>query len=258
MLKLGINNVTNEEYHSDRNYLSSSVLKTILKDPKEYIEVYINGNKKATNNQAALDFGTAAHLLLLEPHLKDEIIFTEFATRAVKQYKEEVVNNPKKLVFPKSDSLKLQALEAAFRNHPHSSILDGCLFEHTIVSMLHDVPVKVRADAINIEKGYIVDVKTTAYSPDPQSFKNVIDMLYYDLSAALYCAVAEQTYNKEFDFYFIVLSKENMQCEIYKASLNTMVHGTQKLSKAMEMYKNYIKLGHFPEEIEDKEIILEI
>ena len=42
MLKIGLNNnITNEDYHNDREYESSSSLKLYLKDPKEYHNRYI-------------------------------------------------------------------------------------------------------------------------------------------------------------------------------------------------------------------------
>ena len=46
MLKLGINDeITNEDYHGDRKFESSSSLKLYLKDPKEYLKKLIFHNK---------------------------------------------------------------------------------------------------------------------------------------------------------------------------------------------------------------------
>jgi hypothetical protein len=71
ILTKGFSEVSNEIYHADTEYVSSSVLKTILKDIGDYKKQYIDGEKKSFSNREALDFGSYLHALILEPHLVD-------------------------------------------------------------------------------------------------------------------------------------------------------------------------------------------
>lgn len=265
-MKLGVNhNISNEEYHSDKEFLSSSAFKMLHKDPSEFYKRYILGEREVATNQSALDFGTCAHLALLEPHLFDSSI-AEF-TGPIKRGKVFDIfksDNPGKIILSSNEIQKLNALKEAFLSHPHASILNNCEFEHTLCGIYSSIPVKVRADAINIAGGYIADVKTTGYAGDLDTFKTTVEGLYYDLSAALYCHVAEQIYGRPFDFYFIVLSKNDMSCNIYKTSKHTMSDGILKMRQAAEIYMKCQLTNKWEhenldtDEVEDKNQIQEV
>lgn len=250
---LGINkDISNNDYHSDNEFVSSSVLKTILTDKEKFIRKYVNKELDKNSNQSALDFGTAAHLMLLEPHLfySDVVEFKGLrkAGSAWDQFKSE---NQNKLIMSSSELLKLDTLKHSFLNHPHGpQMLEGCEFEHTMCESIDGIKVKSRADAISMDKGYIADVKTTGMMADTDSFKTTINSLSYDLSAALYCNIAKMIHNKPFDFYYIVLCKNDLTCHIYKTSKATMEIGQEKLNQSLELYKHFLLTG------EVKEIIL--
>lgn len=258
MLYLGTNeNISNEEYHGDRNFLSSSSLKLLLQDREAFRRKYILQEiDEPKKNQSALDFGTAAHLMLLEPHLFDsEVVFFNGPRKAGKVFEEFKLQNEGKLILTEVDKMKLDAFKSSFENHHASWILKDCKFEHTMCALLNSTMLKSRADAISIGGGYIVDVKTTGYMGDVETFKQTIENLYYDLSAALYCAIAEKIYKKQFDFYFIVLSKSDMSCNVYKMSKNTMLAGYGKLESAIETYKNCLLTGNWSDvSVEEEEI----
>ena len=60
--------LSNDEYHANRTHVSSSVLKTAVSDPKKYYEKYIlKIDNTPKTLQAAFDFGTYVHTLILEP-----------------------------------------------------------------------------------------------------------------------------------------------------------------------------------------------
>jgi len=67
-LKTGINECTNEQYHSDKRFLSSSNLKLILKDVPRFKNEVIDGNRQNVS-KPAFDEGSYAHTLILEPHM---------------------------------------------------------------------------------------------------------------------------------------------------------------------------------------------
>lgn len=251
MLKHGINYCTNQEYHSDTEYLSSSGLKLILDDLEKFHSKYILKQQQEEKNQSAFNFGTAAHLALLEPHLLNTISVFSGLRKAGKAYEQFVLDNPGQLILSESEKMRLDAMVVAFHNHEKSNILNNCDFEYTMCGELRGTKLKARADAINIEDGYIVDVKTTSYDSSIQTFRETIDSFKYDLSAALYCLIAEQIYGKKFDFHFIVLSKQDMSCGIYKTSSATLSKGVDKVNKALQIYQQCKLTGLWKTDILD-------
>jgi len=114
-----------------------------------------------------------------------------------------------------------------------------------MVSTLSTVPVKARADKINVESSYIVDVKTTAMPTDSALFAQTVEQYSYDLSAALYAQIAKDTYGTDYAFYWVVLSKADLACKVYKASAATMGNGAAKMLKAISVYKTCLETGNW-------------
>ena len=238
----GINNVSNSTYHADRNYLSSSVLKTIYKSLDQYYLEYVMGKKKEIGKelQAVFDYGTLAHSYILEPESvhKDFNFYPGFRKQG-KEYEAYLENlvNPNLPVISASQKAQVNDLIKAYDKHPVApSLITGGFAEHTICGQLHGVPIKVRTDYINADKGYIVDVKTTSYPSEKESFTMTVDQLSYHLSAALYTAMAEQYYGKPFDFYFLVLSKKDKTCDVFKLSSAKMEAGKRMVQEACSKY----------------------
>lgn len=242
----GLNDCTNKDYHADRKYISSSVLKTVYKDIAKYHKEYILGekNETASSLQNSFDEGSLAHSLILEPHLtaadfnffpgfrKSGQEFQDFlcSIPPAKQHC-PIISAPQK---HRCDKL----LEAYNKLTEAVQLIQNGFSEQTICGQLHGVNIKTRFDYINVEKGYIADVKTTAHPSDIDSFKMTIESYMYDLSAALYCSMAEQYYGKPFAFYFIVLSKKDFTCDVYKTSEASRKNGDRII---MEACKKYIK-----------------
>jgi hypothetical protein len=264
MLKLGINqNISNVDYHNDREYLSSSALKLALKDSEKYYSRYILNEKEVVGNQSALDFGTAAHLKILEPHLfHQEIAIFNGPIKRGKIFDEFKLTHPDKLILSKSQNQLLTGLYEAYSNNGDAyELLRDCEFEYTMCGLINDTKIKVRADAINLNLGYIADVKTTGYSGDIETFTQTISDFGYDLSAALYCSVAESIYKTPFDFYYIVLSKIDSTCHVYKTSKKSMAIGKSQVDAAIEKIKRFKLTNNYSNaiiETEQQFAVLEI
>lgn len=246
-LQIGVNpGVSNQAYHQDREYLSSSVLKTILHDIAEYKKYYIDGvPKPEPKNRNALDEGSLCHSLILEPHLTHkEFAFFEGPMKRGPAYDAFVKTAGARPIISTVQKDRVDKLVGAYkRRSAATALLADAQVEYTICAVLNGVPVKVRFDAAQVEKGIISDVKTTGYSGEITSFKQTINDLEYDLSAALYTMVAEQHFGKAFDFYFIVLSKQDFSCNVYKTSQQTLAKGRRKVLDALDKYKKCKESG---------------
>jgi hypothetical protein len=122
-------------------------------------------------------------------------------------------------------------------------MINGGIAELSLVAELDGVKCKIRADYIIPDKGIIFDVKTSRQETSPEIFKESVSMFGYDLSAALYARVAEAVYGRPFDFYFGVISKSDLNCEVYLASDKTIALGNQMVSQALRTYKRCLATG---------------
>lgn len=235
---------SNESYHADKTHLSSSGLKCILKSAAQFHHEYVLGHKEQVDKPAFQD-GTLLHALILEPHkiATDYAIFSGLR-KSGKYYEEFKEKNKGKIVVSAAQMLRMQNLYKSYQSLPTAlALLERTLSEHSMVSTVLDVPVKARADAISISRKCIIDVKTTSMPSVTEVFRQTIQDYMYHLSAALYCQIAFDTYGELHDFYWLVLSKYDGQCNVYKASPETLSMGSALVNQALVKYKRCKETG---------------
>ena len=249
--------LSNKKYHEEQKHLSSSNLKLLLKDSQKFYKEKILGEREPIKGNN-LDEGNYAHTLILEPHMvEEEYEFFEGNAKRGKAWKEfeEKHKDSNKILLSAAQKLKVENWVESYKKRPEAvNLVEGADKEFSLFSEMLGVPLKVRADIIDIEKGFIADVKTTAYDPDVDTFKFTVEQFGYDLSAALYVDLFSRRYEKEFDFYFIVLGKRTQTCEVYKASGLTLGKGRTKMMNAIKIYKACMASGKWEEPKEIKPV----
>lgn len=239
-LKLGLNkDVSNKDYHADQTYLSSSNLKMLLKDPQKFYQEKILGIREPQSDKPHFVEGSYAHSLILEPHLvEEEYAFFPGWKKVGKDWKAFQEENKDLTILSKPQKIRVERWYSAYMEREEAlDLIRDASVEETLCVDMDGVPIKVRADAINAEKGFIADVKTTAWVNDHDTFKGVVEQFSYDLSAALYCRAFEQHYGKPFEFYFIVLGKKDDTCQVYRLSKETREKGDKQVSEALATFK---------------------
>lgn len=238
-LVLGLNECTNEEYHADREYASSSVLKTAYTDIADYHKQYILNQPKSFGNGSGLEFGTLMHVLILEPHLvSKQYAFFSGWKRMGKDFEDFKAANPGKIIITKDVKHKADQLVTVYKKNPKAvELFSNGFAEQTICVEIEGMKIKTRYDYIIPEQGIISDIKTTAESSDIDSFRFVIDRYKYQLSGALYCMAAEIHYGRPFKFMYNVLSKKDVTCDLYATSPLTHNEGKKMVLKSIEKIK---------------------
>jgi len=248
-LNYGINpSISNEDYHLDRNFESSSSLKLFLKDSREYYKKYILGEKREDTYKSAYDFGSYIHSLILEPEkTDDEFIIFDGLTRRGKAWTEFKEANQDKIIMTKSQDLMATSLINAYTDNKETQglIQDGCP-EHTLCTELEGINIKVRVDYI--KEGLVIDLKTTSDPVDKFSAAKTIIRFDYDLSAALYVDAFKEYSGKDHDFLFVFLNKQNNDVSVLKASANLLENGRRKYKAAIRGLQNARNTGIFYKE----------
>ncbi|MBV6514177.1 MAG: hypothetical protein FMNOHCHN_03767 [Ignavibacteriaceae bacterium] len=246
MLKPGINlNVSNKDYHGDREYLSSSNLKQLLKNPEQFYKERILGQVEDKPPSTALEEGSYVHSLILEPHkVQEEYAFWKGLRKQGEDFLAFKSQNAGKIIISNPQKIRCNAYVDAYKKNPVApSLLEEAEVEYTICTELNGVKIKIRCDIINLKKNYIADVKTSSFAVDAETFKVSMLKFGYDLSAALYVMVASKVLNVPMDFYFIAIDKEMMNCEVLKLSEKTLQSGIAQVNKALEIYKKNMETG---------------
>lgn len=228
---------SNAEYHKDNTHLSSSSIKMLLKNPAQYYQEYILGNK-STESRPQFDEGSFVHTLVLEPEKVADYAVFPGLRKSGKAWEEFQAANKGKIILSAPQVNRCEQLYKSYASLPvATALLQGGSPEFTMTGKMLDVPVKARADYINIDKKYIVDIKTTSMPSDSEIFRHTIREYGYDLSAALYCQIAHDNFNSLFDFYWIVISKSDMMTNVYKASSQTLSEGAALVTAGLVLYK---------------------
>jgi len=249
--------ISNEEYHADRTYVSSSVLKLLEKDARSYYKQYVLGEPSSFGNQGAMDLGSYVHALILEPHLveKEFAVFNGAMRRGKvwDAFLEEV--DPKKIIITKSQADLAHNLVAEFNSTSMilgekevmiSSFFEKGKAEESLFVELDGVKVKVRFDYRKEKNGYhsINDIKTTANPiSSARDAEKICASFGYDVSAALYCDAVEKATGNKHDFYFCFLSKKDGGTTIFKASEQMLEAGRVKYKSAIVKLKEGRETG---------------
>jgi len=238
--------LSNEQYHAESLHMSSSNLKTLLKDPQEFYKTKILGQREERKESSAFVEGSFLHSLILEPELVLEQyhLFPGLNRRGPEWTKFEEEHQDHKPILTMAQQLRVKGWVDQYNKHKTAvSLVEGASYEQSLFTNLNGVNIKVRADIINPEKGYIADLKTTSGGIELEFFKESMDRWGYGLSAALYVKCFEQYYKRPFDFYFVVLGKKDLGCEVYKLSQTTRELGELEIQKAISIYKRCLASG---------------
>ena len=104
--------------HLGKHALSSSSLKMLLKSPKTYRNVTLYGSE----DTAALSEGRLAHLMILEPHKLDDMIFVDASTKNTNKYKDAKKENGQVYLMKERQAAERLA-DAVLRNEAALKLL---------------------------------------------------------------------------------------------------------------------------------------
>lgn len=264
ILKEGFNQyIDNQEYHDDREYISSSGLKLILDDPREFHRRYVLNEPQESRNSASLDFGSYVHALILEPHLVEkEFAVYEGTQRRGAKWEKFQLDNLDKTIITKSQAVEAAKAVEIFNNSKVwtkdsngndkeafiSSFFTKGKAEETLAGELDGVKVKVRFDyRKEFEKfGSINDIKTTSYDINTKRDIEKISALWgYELSAALYCDMVQKYTGKKHDFYFCYINTKRSMVKLVKASEQMLEAGRMKYKEALQILKGARQSGEY-------------
>jgi exodeoxyribonuclease VIII len=232
--------IASDDYHQDREYISSSVIKCAYDSIPKYKERYVDGKEGFDSD--AMRIGRAFHTRTLEPEkFNDE--WTVFDNRenklttkdgkfAYAEFKQNCIKD-KKCWLTQSEHEDVEAMAHTARANKFVSPLltPSAQFEVSLFSLLPDtdIKVKIRADMIDFKNGVIVDLKSTRDARLDSFRRDALYNMHYDLSAALYIDVVQELMGRRFEYLWIAVDKtEPYTTAVYKCSDSTYLRGKEK------------------------------
>ncbi len=246
---------TLEQYHRNPA-IGSSMLKKILESPKRYKAEFID-KKIVRKETAALNFGSAIHLALLEP----QIFLKRYAvepdvrrnTNVYKDWRDAVLaSDPNAVIVSQDDMDNLQGMIESVLEHPKvSAMLRKGVPEQSIYQEVQVengvIAAKVRPDWLH-ENGDIIDLKSCRDAGFSE-FRRQAYELDYHVSAAFYHHVVELEYGKKDgrEFWYVALEKTcPWDVAIYRANDLHLGRGEADWRKAVWLYNQCVATGKWP------------
>jgi hypothetical protein len=219
-----------EDYYGDfgKQYLSNSDIKTLLSNPLALGE--------QSKPSPAFLVGGYFHTAILEPDKLKKFKIIESSTRNTKHYK-EMSGGELCLLKHEVDQIELMT-EKILKHDICRELIRGIdvEYEKPGIAELEGTMWKGKADIINHDDKFVVDLKTTS---DINSFKRSAYRWNYDSQAYIYSKIFG------YEFIFIVIDKNTHQISIADCSPDFYDSGKDKVKRAVEAYDLFYKTEGF-------------
>lgn len=237
--------MSNENYHSDNGYYSSSALKMLLTNPELFYHMYIKKENKKESNKDHFDLGTAIHSKILEPEKFSSQISFYTGIKRGKAWEDFKSNNEGKIVLGDLAEVKLNRMEESILKSEGKNFVTGGKSEVSLFTKIKGRKVKVRADHFKFGE-FISDLKSMSGVITELSFMQQCDRYKYALSAALYFDAfnaisfdGEMPFQNFRDFYFVVTSTDFDDTKTFRCTPEFLEEGRKQYLEAFSLLDKY-------------------
>lgn len=241
--------MSNDDYHA-HPAVSSTQCKELLKSP--WLYSYNRDNpKEQTPSQA---FGSLVHTIVLEiDSVESRYFVAKKPKRTTKEGKAryaELLQECGERLWIDTDEWR-KAVDMVYnlsQSVAGKLLLSGGNAE--VATFWQDnktrTHCRAKCDYINVEAGYMVDVKTTSSLASEAGFRATVEKYQYHLSAAMYVDGFKRATGKDLDFYFVVLeSSQPYNFGIYKLGADLLARGHALYREALSVYQLHSDTDNF-------------
>lgn len=252
---LGLVDLSNDEYHSNKDAVGHSGLVRIMRSPAHFRDAMDTQHEPSP----AMAFGTAVHAAILEPEdfAKSYVVSPKFDRRtkdgkaAAEAWEKE---NAGKLFLTEDQMASLKRMQVQVMAHAGAAkLLSAGMAEKSFFWRDEETGIdcKIRPDFLLVdeESGEIIgmlDVKTTT-DASAEGFSKSIANYGYDLQAAFYQEGGKQLTGRVLPFYFVAIeSNAPHAVSVYKANNQVIEIGRAKFQGALQLLAWCRENGQWP------------
>lgn len=244
--------ISNAEYHSMRDIVSTSMLKALLRSPAHMKAMYRKERKELPSQR----IGTGYHCATLEPdRFLNEYVVYDGYRRGDKWELFRIANKGKTIITKDEYDTILGMREAtfAYTDYPLKKAIELGEAEQSIIWTDEETGVRcrIRPDLLlrDVAK-LMLDLKSCG-DCRPEEFKGQIFRMDYDLQAAMYIIGMHAFTGEWFPFYFVACEDEDPYgvwvYEVLASEADEIyMSGLKKLRRALELYKRCVENDHWP------------
>jgi hypothetical protein len=220
--------LTEKDYFFDKEYITHSMIKDFLEKGEYYYYLkHIKKVKEPFFSKDYFDFGTAVDKFFDGGWaLFDKMVhIVSKRTGNVPFGEVELTNSNGEKVKVCIGEMENQPLMRYFNHGQKQAILQ--------VEDYRGCKLKGKLDNINVEEGFISDVKTTANI-------DTFEPLNYAMQLSMYGMMAEMIYGKPFKLVLLVVDKyeDYPRSEIYEFTDETRAMAIEKVNSALDLIKD--------------------
>ena len=187
--------LTNEEYHADKDFISRSAIMDYAQSPYDYWAKHINPNRPKKDSTPQMEMGSAFHKMILEPNtmqdefvvLPEPVLLKDVGREKYDAYKRAIaeIETTNKIVIPFKTYLDLDAMR--LRIHKHESamnLINDARIENTFLWQDEHSGLLLKARPDILHENMIVDLKT-CNDASPRAFQNSMVLGGYHVQGAM-------------------------------------------------------------------------
>lgn len=196
MIEAGIyRDLSNEDYHGDKESLSRTSIKDFNKSPYYYYAMHLNPDRPKKNATPDMILGSAFHTLVLEPHLFDKeyaiepkrVLLKDVGRDAYEAYKVtcEHLEKSKLTILTHEELTTLNAMANALeRDVRVQELMNDGEIEKSFFWKDEGSGLMVKARPDILQSNMIIDLKTIA-DASPDSFQRDMASGWYHVQGAM-------------------------------------------------------------------------
>ncbi len=251
MIAPGLHVLTSDQYHADQALGSSGAIEIVDECPAYYWHrSALNPAYKATDANK-FDVGTAAHLMMLEPHLMaDKIAIIgadDWRTKDAKQQRDAAREAGQLPLLTKHFEI-IAAMREVLFNHPIAGkAFQSYVPEQSLFWEEQGVTLKCRPDLAEPRWKVLVDYKTVA-SANPMSLSTQAARMGWFVQAAWYLdGVEAVTRVRPRDFIFVCQDREPPYLvSVCRLDPQALEWGRAIKKKAVDLYARCLAANDWP------------
>jgi GTPase SAR1 family protein len=223
-----MNKLTQENYYSDNERMSFSKFKEYLECPAK-AQAIAQSHWTDERDETPLLVGNYIH-----SHFESEEAHAAFLTE----------NGDKMIAKTGKTSGQLKAnykqaddMIARLERHEVFKELYQGEKEHIVEGILFDTHFKGKIDCLNVEQGYLADIKTVAkldkfWNNSEKKWENFIINRKYHVQMAIYAALLEREFGKKFKVYICAVTKDKQpKARVYEIPDEVLAQGYEFLEE---------------------------
>lgn len=230
--------------YDGRNIISNSMLSVLKRSPKEFQQRFITKTWPEEEPSSALRMGSLVHSMVLEPAaVQERYAMLPKVDKRTKEGKAlieafEQAAGDKEVIDEKDWTIAERCTDALLNHDSVKDLIGGKgIIEKPIYWKLDGVDVAGTPDYVDLNRGLIVDVKTTQDASPDEFMKSAVGYGYHR-QAWMYLDAVKEVHGVECRFFFAVVENSRpFHAAAYEPTYGFIEQGEAEVRKLLEQYQ---------------------